>query len=769
MKYEKLFEKGKIGKLTIKNRIVMPPMGTGFAAASGEAYEEITRYYEERAKGGVGLIITEVCRVDELSGVAQPCQLRATDMDVIPSFTRMVDRVHAYGTKMFMQLHHPGNEAFPITLHGNPVIGPSPVMCKTVGVVPKEMTTAEVEAMVKCFIKGAVIAKTAGFDGVEVHAAHGYLVNQFMSPHTNHRTDKYGGDFFNRMRFATEIIVGIRFACGADFPISVRMDGTDFWDDGMDEKECQHIARYLESIGVASLNISSGSYESGWSIIEPYTFKEGWKKHLAKGIKESVHIPVIAVNTVKHPAFAEQLLEEGVSDFVGIGRGNLCDPEFANKAKRGDDARIRKCIGCLNCFKQSGVGRAIECAVNPLLGRETYRGDDKLIKDGNQQTVAVIGAGPAGLQAAIVLAKRGYKPVVFEKSDSIGGSMKLASQPPCKEMIGEFIDTLKLEAEDLGVEIRLNTPGTVEAAKAIGAVGAIVAAGGTKICPPVPGIEKAVSYEQVLTKDVEFTGKKIAVIGGGLTGLETAEYLAAKGNEVTVIEMAPAVGTAMYRSVTAAVVGNIEKDGGHIMTSHMFKGVKDGAVVVNSLASGYDLLSAVSGIAVEVDGNLLGIPQQLHLSIIGLDLGIGVALLGGTGVGSAIDLVGDADGSQVLVVVVAQGQVVVEVALANGQFTGIGQGAVNDGDGDLVGVGGGIAGEVLGNTDLDLIAHDRHIGEAAVDGAAVGINDLVIINGSAVGLGQDLLCVGGIGLLLDRELSLSLLRFSLSNFFLCNS
>ena len=199
MKYEKLFEKGKIGKLTIKNRIVMPPMGTGFAAASGEASEEITRYYEERAKGGVGLIITEVCRVDELSGVAQPCQLRATDMNVIPSFTRMVDRVHAYGTKMFMQLHHPGNEAFPITLHGNPVIGPSPVVCKTVGVVPKEMTTAEVEAMVKCFIKGAVIAKTAGFDGVEVHAAHCYLVNQFMSPHTNHRTDKYGGDFFNRI------------------------------------------------------------------------------------------------------------------------------------------------------------------------------------------------------------------------------------------------------------------------------------------------------------------------------------------------------------------------------------------------------------------------------------------------------------------------------------------------------------------------------------------------------------------------------------------
>lgn len=588
MKYEKLFEKGKIGKLTLKNRIVMTPMGTGFAAASGEASEEITKFYEERAKGGVGLIICEVCRVDELSGIAQPCQLRATDMNVIPSFTRMVDRIHAYDTKVFMQLHHPGNEAFPITLHGNPVIGPSPVMCKTIGVVPKEMTTAEVEAMVKNYVKAAVIAKTAGFDGVEIHAAHGYLVNQFMSPHTNHRTDKYGGDFFNRMRFISEIIISIRFACGADFPISVRMNGTDFWDDGNDEKECQHIARYLESLGVASLNISSGSYESGWSIIEPYPYQEGWKKHLAKGIKECVHIPVIAVNTVKHPAHAEAMLEEGVSDFVGVARGNLCDPEFGNKAKRGDDARVRKCIGCMNCFKQAGLGRAIECAVNPVLGRETYRGDDKLIKNGDGRTVAVIGAGPSGLQAAITLAKRGFKVVVFEKSDCIGGNMNLAAVPPCKGLIGEFIETLGIEAADLGIDIRLNTPGTVEAAKAVGAVGVVIAAGGIDIIPQVDGIDKAYTYRQVLKNEVELKGKKIAVIGGGLTGLETAEYLSDFDNEVSVIEMAPAVGTAMYRSVTDAVVGHITKNGGHIMTGTMFKAVGDGFVTLNSLATGYD-------------------------------------------------------------------------------------------------------------------------------------------------------------------------------------
>lgn len=588
MKYEKLFEKGKIGKLTLKNRIVMTPMGTGFAAATGEASEEIIRFYEERAKGGVGLIITEVCRVDELSGIAQPCQLSATDMNVIPSFTRMIDRVHAYDTKIFMQLHHPGNEAFPSTLHGNPLIAPSPVVCQTVGVMPKEMTTAEVEAMVQNYVKGAFIAKAAGFDGVEIHAAHGYLVNQFLSPHTNKRTDKYGGDFFNRMRFITEIIVGIRFACGPDFPISVRMNGTDFWDDGNDEAESRHIARYLESLGVASLNISSGSYESGWSIIEPYSYPEGWKKHLAKGIKESVHIPVIAVNTVKHPAHAEAMLEEGVSDFVGIARGNLCDPEFGNKAKRGDDDRIRKCIGCLNCFKQAGAGRAIECAVNPLLGRETYRGDDKLVKDGNGRPVAVIGSGPSGLEAAITLAKRGFKVVVFEKADRIGGNMNLAAVPPCKELIGEFIETLALEAADLGIEIRLNTPGTVEAAKEIGAVGVVVAAGGIPIVPPVEGIEKTYSYEQILRKEVELKGKKVAVIGGGLTGLETAEFISDFDNEVTVIEMGPAVGTAMYRSVTGAVVDHIMKNGGHIMTNTMFKAVGDGFVTVNSLETGFD-------------------------------------------------------------------------------------------------------------------------------------------------------------------------------------
>lgn len=589
MQYPKLFEKGQIGKLKLKNRIVMPAMGTGFASATGEASEELIRYMAERARGGAGLIITEVTRVDELSGIAQPAQLCATDMKFITSPSRLTDAVHAYDAKIFMQLQHPGNQTPSMLLHGNPVIAPSPVACKTTNEVPKAMTTAEVEAMTKNFIKAAVIAKTAGFDGVEIHGAHGYLVNQFLSPYTNRRTDQYGGDFFNRMRFLTEIVVGIKYTCGPDFPISVRLDGTEFTPYGMDEAECAKIARYTETLGVACLNISCGTYESGWSIIEPYAYQEGWKKHLAANIRKEVDIPVIAVNTIKHPAFAEQMLEEGVSDFVAIGRGLLCDPDWPEKARKGKDDRIRKCIGCMNCFRTAAAGRPVECAINPILGREAHYGEDQLKKDGAGRVVAVIGSGPAGMQAAVVLAKRGFKPVIFEKEAQVGGMLNLADKPPYKCMVGELIETMKHELEDLNVEIRLNTPGTVDACREIGACGVVLAAGGNDIEPSIAGFEKGISYQKILTKEVVLSEKKIAVIGGGLVGLETAAYLGEAGNKVTVIEMLNKVGGDIYSSVTQSIVSHIEKTGGNIVRGHALKSIdEDGDVTLSVVETAFD-------------------------------------------------------------------------------------------------------------------------------------------------------------------------------------
>jgi len=587
MSYEKLFEKGKIGSLRLKNRIVMPAMGTGFATSTGEASDEIIRYYEERAKGGCGLIITEIVRIDEETGIGMACQLSATSGKHIQRLERLADAVHRHDTKIFAQLHHPGRETPSKLLGGKQQVAPSAIACKVVGEMPREMTTAECEAMTKKFVVGAVLAKTAGFDGVEVHAAHGYLVNQFLSPYTNKRTDKYGGNFTNRMRFLTEIILGIRYACPG-FPISVRISADEFIEGGLKLEDTVKIARYLESIGVSVLNVSCGTYESGYTIIEPYTLPEAWKKHLAAAIKKAVKIPVIAVNNIKHPAVAEKLLEEGVCDFVAIGRGQLVDPQWGNKAKYGQEALLRKCLGCMHCFKVANQGRAIQCTVNPILGRETVYGDDKLVRDGAGRSVAVIGGGPGGMQAAYVLAKRGFRPVLFEKGAELGGTMNLADKPPKKELIGEFIETQKAELESLGVEVRLNTPATVEAVRALDPYGVIVACGGTPIIPKVPGVdgENVFTAEQILSGKAKLSGKKIAVIGGGVTGLETAEVLG-KDNAVTVVEMTGAVGTTLYPSVKGMLLKSLTEEGVAIMTDSMLTGIEPGKITMIQTSSAF--------------------------------------------------------------------------------------------------------------------------------------------------------------------------------------
>lgn len=590
MKYERLFSKGRIGKLELKNRIVMPAMGTSFAAYTGEASDEIIRYYEERAKGGCGLIITEITRIDDETGVGMSNQLSVTSGKHIPRLVKLADAIHRHDSKIFIQLHHPGRQTYGRLLNGKQIVAPSPIACKVIGEMPRELTTAECEALVKKFVTGAVIAKTAGIDGVEIHAAHGYLINQFISPYTNKRTDKYGGNFFNRMRFVTEIIQGIRFACGKDFPISVRISANEFIEGGLTLEDSVKIARYLESLGIDAINVSCGTYESGHTIIEPACIPEGWKKDLAKTIKANVKIPVIAVNNIKHPEVAEALLEEGVSDFVGIGRGHLADPAWANKAKYGQEKLLRKCIGCMNCFKVLNSSRPVECTVNPLLGREAFLGDDKLVKDGNGRTVAVIGGGPGGMQAAYVLAKRGFKVVLFEKEASLGGTMKMADKAPHKQLITELIETQTAELEALGVEIRLNTEANVEMVKELNPYGVIVAVGGTPIIPNIPGIDSpnVCTAEDVLAGKVELKGKNIAVIGGGSTGLETAELLA-RDNRVTVIEMMNDVGTNLYQSVRALLLKRLNEAGVEIITDHYLESVKDGKIGLRVTSTAFEV------------------------------------------------------------------------------------------------------------------------------------------------------------------------------------
>lgn len=576
MNYQNLFKKGKIGNLTLKNRIVMPAMGTSLASSTGEASDRIIKYYEERAKGGCGLIITEITRVDEITGVGVLNQLSVTHPYQIPRLEKLARAVHKYDTKIFVQLQHPGRQSNSALIDGRQIVAPSAIPCKTVGEMPRAMETAEVEELVKNFVKGAKIAQTAGIDGVELHAAHGYLIGQFLSPLTNKRTDKYGGSFMNRMKFITEIIGGIRHICGPNFPLVVRIDGDEFIEGGITLEEAIKMSKYLESIGVHAINVSSGTYESGTTIIEPVSYPEGWKKHLAKAIKENISIPVIACNNIKTPEVAENLLADNVSDFIALGRAQLADPEFANKTLESREKEIRPCISCLECISQLTAGTAIRCAVNSKVGfEEDFSGFEK---NGNGRLVAVIGGGPAGMEAARVLATRNFEVVLFEKKDYLGGSVHLGSIPPCKEKLSALVNNMEYQIKNLGVDIRLNSAPTIEDLKELNPYAVYIAMGGNEIVPEMPGIhgENVLLATEILDKKMDMKDKKIIVAGSGMTGLETAEYLAEKGNNVEVIEMINTIAPGVYASVLYDVTSRLKKYGVEMHTRRQLIGVEKG-------------------------------------------------------------------------------------------------------------------------------------------------------------------------------------------------
>ncbi len=589
MKYEKLFEKGKIGNVELRNRVVMTAMGALMGDWNGCTTPEQVRFYEDRAKGGCGLIIPEFTSVDPDSGHCNPIQLGIYDSRQIKSFELICEAVHRHGAKIFVQLHHGGREAPPACNGGRQAMGPSVELNAVQGrdvILPREMTVEDIDYLVGKYVQAAVNAQLAGADGVEVHAAHGYLVQQFLSPYTNKRTDDYGGSMENRCRFLVRILTGIREAVGNDFVVGARINGDDFVEGGNDLAACTEIAKYLEPY-VDYFNVSCGVYASAPTMIEPCYNGEGWRKHLAQTIKAAVNVPIIAVNTIKHPETAERFLQEGVSDFVGMSRMHIADPDLVKKTMAGREDLIRKCLGCMNCNKSVVSGKNLHCAINPVTGRATVYGDDKLVKNGDGRTVAVVGGGPGGMQAALLLKKRGYSPVILEASDRLGGSAILASKAPCKGMVAEFIDTMKAEMAEYGIEVRLNTPGTVENIKALNPYGVVVACGGQQIVPKIPGKDGNNVYyiEDVLLKKVQFKDKNIAVIGGGHVGLEVAHFLC-ENNKVTVVEMQKEVGVTIYRTAKFKLLSLLEESGVEILTEHAIAGVSKDSITMKKMDTG---------------------------------------------------------------------------------------------------------------------------------------------------------------------------------------
>lgn len=626
MSYDMLFSPMKIGNVEIKNRIVMAPMCMGFGQYNGCATETMMDYYEERAKGGVGLIFTEITRINDITGASSFGQLGMSHDYQIPALREMADRIHKHNCKIMVELHHPGRQnlglmigTVPICNIGSKLMGNLYTKILTQAVIPqgkklqdkhivprtvapskcerskmsdsvnRELSVNEIKRIICQFIEGAVRVKKAGCDGVELHAAHGYLIQQFLSPNTNKRTDQYGGSLENRMRFLLEIIDGIRSNCGKDFPIVVRLTVDEMYSEigqngkGYNLEEGIKMAKILSDKGIDAIDVSSAAYDTFNYWLEPTTFTPGWRKYLASEVKKVVDIPVIAANLIRSPKQAEMQLEEGTQDFISLGRPLIADPHWPNKVKSGNENLIKRCVCCLYCFESMMKGAYKythgNCSVNPFVGRENV----SLKQNGNGRKVLIIGAGCAGLTAAELLSKRGFDVTVLEKESKQGGQLNLASKPPHKEKINWVCEDLLSNAINSGAKVLFNTKADKDIIASYSPEIVITATGGNAIHPKSFNGDNVVTVTQILNGDIDISNKKVAVIGSGMTGLETSELLVSKGNKVTVVEMADKIAPGAWFQQLDDALPVLEKAGTEFLTSHKLLSVSSSGIELENL------------------------------------------------------------------------------------------------------------------------------------------------------------------------------------------
>lgn len=542
--YEHLFSPIQIGTTTVKNRVFMPPISTNLAD-KGYVTDELVEHYAARAKGGVGLIITEVTTV-EPTYIYLPGDMSICDDSYIPGWKKLTDAVHKYGAKILPQLFHPAYMAFPIP--GTPqLIAPSNVGPYYAKEAPRAVTIEELKVIIRQFGEAAFRVKQAGGDGVEIHAAHAHgLLGGFLSPLYNKRTDAYGGDIHGRLRLTLEVIEEVRKMCGKDFIIDVRISGDEYTDGGQNLNDAVYVAKQLEKSGVDFIHVSGGTtIMRGSSIPAPGT-PMGSHSKVGEEIKKQVSIPVATVGRITEPWFAEELIANGKADICMIGRANLCDPEFVQKACEGREDEIRPCIGCLRCLNGIMFGKRVACTVNPSLELEN---EDNIPAAQEKKQVLVIGGGPAGMEAAFVAKKRGHEVVLCEKSDSLGGLVKLAAVPIAKQELTKVIQYMERKLIREGVEIRLNCEVTEEMLKNEFAGYEVIA--GTGADPIV--VNAFTAFKHCVTADdilagKAFAGRKVVVIGGGSVGCETADYLAPlvndlfpRNREIILLEMADGI------------------------------------------------------------------------------------------------------------------------------------------------------------------------------------------------------------------------------------
>lgn len=549
-KYENIFSPIVVKNLKIKNRVIMLPMGTNFAGPNGEILEEHIKYYEQRAKGGTGAIIVENACVSFPIGSNGTTQLRINEDRFIPGLYNLTSRLHKHGAKAILQINHAGASAAPGRIGCQPVSS-SDVPSKTGGAIPRAMTKDEIEETAQMYALAAKRAQVAGFDAVEIHAGHSYLISQFLSPVYNKRTDEFGGSFENRARFCKMIIEKIRKEVGEFYPIFLRISADELLEGGNTLEDSLQILEYLD-FGVDVYNVSAALNDSIQYQIDAIHLKSGWRVYMAEAVKKRFKKPVVTMGNIRDPKDAEEILLSGKADFIGIGRGLISEPNWCEKSSSGRENEIRKCISCnIGCAgHRIGLNRPIECTVNPDLILEDEYKKEKIDKNIN---VVVVGGGTAGLEAACSLAEVGCTTFLLEKEKELGGLAKDISKFPAKQKISFFPEYLEKRAEKLKNLITLTgVTATTEIIKNFKPDLVINATGSKPLLPPIKGLRELIDKENSNVYSIfgtmknidnfDFEGKEVVVIGGGAVGLDVVEFATEKGANVTIVERMQEIG-----------------------------------------------------------------------------------------------------------------------------------------------------------------------------------------------------------------------------------
>jgi 2,4-dienoyl-CoA reductase-like NADH-dependent reductase (Old Yellow Enzyme family)/thioredoxin reductase len=574
--FSRLFQPGWIGSLELKNRLVMPPMGTNYALKDGSVTQRQIDYYEERAKGGVGLVILEISCVDSPVGKAAARQIAIDDDRFIAGLSKLAKAVRRHGAKAAIQIHHAGRQTS-AKLTGNQPVAPSPIPAPG-GEQPRELTPSEITTLVGRFAGAAERAKKAGFDGVEIHGAHGYLISQFLSPLSNQRQDAYGGSVENRARFLLEMIQAIRKRVGRDYPVWCRLSAMEIGvEGGITLEETQVVAKLAEKAGVDAIHVSA--HQVTPARRSPMAQPQCIFVPLAERIKRVVSVPVIAVGRIP-PELGEGILRGGKADFISMGKALLADPHLPQKVVMGNMDDITPCLCCLTCLDSLSWRReGVCCVVNPTLGRER---EYELKPAGSLKKVIVVGGGPGGMEAARVAALRGHKVVLFDDGDELGGQLLLAAKPPFKDTIETFRQYLVGQVNKLGVELHLRQRFTADMLGEIKPDVVVLATGVKPFIPQIPGIQsnKVIRASEVLTG--ADTGERVVVIGGELVGCETALYLLEQGKKVTVMRRGPVLATKVHHFIREPLLGRLKFKGVSMLTGVEYEEITEVGVVIRT-------------------------------------------------------------------------------------------------------------------------------------------------------------------------------------------